>query len=173
MKLTTQKLKKLIKEELKAVIRESRLKGMSDEELKQQYDIYAYDDDPRSAGMVLDIKDEFEARGMLAPDERMEPGRPEATRKGKMNLATAQKQLQSLYKQQDMMPDVERGLMYDKQLQAGIEELEAYIANLKSGKTLQENAELYYSDLKQQFPHLSEEEINKIIQVMLKQGKKK
>lgn len=32
--------------------------------------------------------------------------------------------------------------------------------------------DLYYSELKAQFPDMSEEEINKIVQIMLKQGKK-
>jgi hypothetical protein len=137
MKLTNQTLKQLIKEELQVVLKEMNLKGLSDDELKQQHDIYAYDDDPRSFGTLRDIEDEFKSRGMLPPDERMSPGRPEASQKGKMNLADAEKTLQQLRKQKEDMPDSERGLMYDKQIQDAIEKTEEYIANIKSGKALE------------------------------------
>ena len=135
MKLTTQRLRFLIKEELQAVLKESMFKGMSDEELEQQYDMYAYGEDPY--GTLFQIKDEFEARGMLPPDERMSPGRPEASQKGKMNLADAEKTLKQLYKQKDNLPERERGLAPEKELDDAIEQVENYINNIKSGKALE------------------------------------
>ena len=137
MKLSTQRLKQLIKEELQTVLKEMNLKSLSDDELKQQYDIYAYDDDPRSFGMLRDIEDEFEARGMLSPGEQMSPGRAQATRKGEMNLADAEKTLQQLYKQKDNLPERERGLSPEKELDAAIEKTEEYIADIKSGRALE------------------------------------